>query len=236
MKHGLRMTTRIFFRPKSDFPFYSQHNIDFQYLQGRDRKTSHKNILSMHNAITKVVHSAQILDISTKSNSAFGNTLSAFNLKLYIDDKPSTVESTYQASKVFSNGGPFTDLVFLESSTSKKDPRLVTSGSLLYFDYQNTSWPLVPNPNFYDYLYISALIENSNLENLLGFNTFTDFAFNPSKNKSATQSVNCQARSAAIFVGMKSQFPTGEILSLIKDFARDPSRKRAIIEPTLFDF
>lgn len=236
MKHGLWMTTRIFFRPKSEFPFYSQYNIDFHYLQGQDRKTSRKNILSMHNAITKVVPSAKILDISTMSNSAFGNTLSAFNLKLYIDDKPSTVESTYQASKVFSNGGPFTDLVFSESSKSKKDERLVTSGSLLHFEFQSASWPLVPNPNFYDYLYISALIESAGLENLLVFNTFTDFAFNPSKKKSAPQSINCQARSAAIFVGMKSQFPTGEILSLIKELARDPSRNRTIMEPTLFDF
>jgi hypothetical protein len=236
MKDGLRMTTRIFFRPKSEFPFYSQHNIDFHYLQGRDKQTSHTNILSMHNAITTIMPSANILDISTMSNSAFGNTLSAFNLKLHIDDKPSTVESTYQASKVFSNGGPFTDLVFTESSRSKKDERLVTSGSLLYFEYQNTSWPLVPNPNFYDYLYILALIESADLENLLAFNTFTDFAFNPSKSKSVPQSINCQARSAAIFVGMKSQFHTGEILSLIKELAIDPSRNRAIMEPTLFDF
>jgi hypothetical protein len=189
----------------------------------------------MHSAITKVVPYAKILDISTMSNSHLGNSLSAFNLKLYKDDKSTTVESTYQASKVFSDGGPFTDLVFSESSRSKKDERLVTSGALSHFQYQNTSWPLVPNPNFYDYLYISALIENMDLENLLFFNTFTDFAFNPSKSKSVPRSINCQARSAAIFIGMKAQIPTGEILALIKEFARDPSRSRAVIEPTLFD-
>lgn len=236
MKHGLRMTTRIFFQPKSEFPFYSQHNIEFHYLQGQDRKTSHKNILSMHNAITKVVPSAKILDISTMSNSLLGNSLSAFNLKLHKDDQSTTVESTYQGSKVFSDGGPFTDLIFLESSRSKKDERLVASGALLHFQYEDTSWPLVPNPNFYDYLYISALIEIYDLKNLLSFNTFTDFAFNPSKSKSVPQSINCQARSAAIFVGMKSQFPTGEILSVIKELAKDPSRSRAAIEPTLFDY
>jgi hypothetical protein len=189
----------------------------------------------MHNAIIENLPSANILEISTMSNSYFGKSLSAFNLKLYVDSKQTTVESCYQASKVFSNGGPFTDLLFSESSRSKKDQRLATSGTLLNFHFQDISWPLVPNPNFYDYLYISALIELKDLMKVFQFNTFTDFAFNTSKSNSVTRSFNCQARSAAIFIGMTSKFPTWDILSMIKEIARDQSRSREIIEPTLFD-
>lgn len=234
MKLGIKMTSRPFFQPKSEFPFYSQMNIAFKYTKGQDKRTAHTNILSMHNAIIENLPSAKILDISTMSNSYLGNSLSAFNLKLYIGDKPTTVESSYQASKVFSNGGPFDDLRFSESSRSKKDERLVTSGTLLNFHYQDISWPLTPNPNFYDYLYISALLECKNLMKIFQFNTFTDFAFNPSKSNSISRSFNCQARSIAIFIGMSSRFPIREIPSLIKEIARDPSRSSTAIEPTLF--
>ena len=53
---------------------------------------------------------------------------------------------------------------------------------------------------FYDWLYIRALAQNSELAlSLMEYNAFTDIAFNPKK------SINCQANSAALFVSLKKQ-------------------------------
>ena len=55
-------------------------------------------------------------------------------------------------------------------------------------------WPLNPMTAFYDYVYIKALTEQygENLD-LGAYAWFTDIEFNPKK------SINCQARSAAIY-------------------------------------
>jgi hypothetical protein len=51
---------------------------------------------------------------------------------------------------------------------------------------------------FYDWLYITAVKQNPDLSaRILHFNSFSDIEFNPKK------SLNCQARSAAIYVSIK---------------------------------
>jgi hypothetical protein len=60
------------------------------------------------------------------------------------------------------------------------------------------SFPLVPRTSFYDWLYLHALIQNEHLlPELEEYNAFSDIAFNPEK------SLNCQARSAALYLGLK---------------------------------
>lgn len=50
---------------------------------------------------------------------------------------------------------------------------------------------------FYDWLYVNALYLNKDLaKQVLEFDAFTDIEFNPNK------AINCQARSAAIFVSL----------------------------------
>ena len=50
---------------------------------------------------------------------------------------------------------------------------------------------------FYDWLYINSLNRNKKLSlEILNYNAFTDIEFNHKK------SINCQARSAAIFVSL----------------------------------
>jgi hypothetical protein len=60
--------------------------------------------------------------------------------------------------------------------------------------------PLEPQSLFYDWLYISALMQPHNealLSELLRYHAFTDIEFNPEK------SVSCQANSAALLLGLQ---------------------------------
>ena len=58
-------------------------------------------------------------------------------------------------------------------------------------------WDLDPKTAFYDWLYLHALNQNEELAlHLLSFAGFTDIAFNPKR------SINCQARSAALYVSL----------------------------------
>ena len=63
-------------------------------------------------------------------------------------------------------------------------------------------WNTEPKTAFYDWLYLNALNYNiANSDNpiykeVLNYNAFTDIEFNPKK------SINCQARSCALYVSL----------------------------------
>jgi hypothetical protein len=110
-----------------------------------------------------------------------------------------SLESAFQGSKVFEKGGPYTDLYFTEARIAKRDPRLQQSGYLTGFRFNGFSFPLEPKTIFYDWLYINALYPHRAwLERLRAYAGFTDIEFNP------TKSINCQARSCALFVSLMS--------------------------------
>ena len=128
-----------------------------------------------------------------------GVKLSAFNLMKYVPSigKSIPVECVFQGGKVFAAGGPYTDLYDGSARDAKRDPRLKESGGLRSFYYEGQMVPLSPTTAFYDWLYINALLENPDLaQKLLEYDAFTDIEFNPDK------SVNCQARTAAMFVAL----------------------------------
>ena len=109
------------------------------------------------------------------------------------------VECAFQSSKVFENGGPYTDLIFKTSREAKKDPRLKESGKLIAFKYFKTEYPLEPKDYFYNWIYINALHLNKDLANeILEYDSFSDIEFNPQK------SINCQAKAASIYVGLRN--------------------------------
>jgi hypothetical protein len=153
-----------------------------------------------------------VLEISSKSPEPLGVSLSAFNLRFEIaPGNIVSVESAFQGSKVFGNGGPFSDLYQRSSRDAKTDPRLRNSGNLKAFNLLGEAFPLQPLTAFYDWLYIRALIANRDLSSeLLIYRGFSDIAFNPER------SINCQARSAALFVAL-SEYPKVEIGRIIKD-------------------
>lgn len=135
--------------------------------------------------------------------------MSAFNLRVTVPGLGLVpLENAFQASKVFVGGGPFIDLLHCSPRTAKVDERIRTSGRLLAFEFANMRWPLSPTTAFYDWLYLSALREQPSLvEQLSGYQAFTDIAFNPKK------SLNCQARSAALFVALTHKGRLTEVLS-----------------------
>ena len=109
-----------------------------------------------------------------------------------------SVECAFQGSKVFEKGGPYSDLYSVSSKEAKTDDRLRNSGNLVAFNFLGENFPISPMTAFYDWLYISALWQNPNLaKRLATFQGFSDIAFNPDR------SINCQARSAALFVSLQ---------------------------------
>lgn len=159
-----------------------------------------KSIESLHAAIRDQRGVAKILEISSKSLTPLGVRLSAFNLMMPLNGMKLSVEVVYQASKRFQRGGPYTDMLNLSSRDAKTDPRLKDSGALLGFELDGDPWPLEPTTAFYDWLYLSALRANPDLADaLMGFEAFTDIEFNPEK------SLNCQARSAALYVSLMKE-------------------------------
>lgn len=97
-------------------------------------------------------------------------------------------------------GGPFADL-YQEGDTeigqAKRDPRLRKSGQLIGFCFEGLEFPLEPKTAFYDWLYCSFLWEHREwATSPYKYAGFTDVEFNPHR------SINCQARSAALFLSL----------------------------------
>ena len=205
------MSERPVFEPiKNGKDLVLKHNIQFTWYPGFSKDQKQKSIDSLHSEAQRIHDFTKILEISSKSKEALGVSCSAFNLKIKAKDgKMSTVESIYQGSKVFKNGGPFVDLYNKNSLDSKKDERLKNSGELIGFKFHKTSWGL--NDFFYDWIYMNALLQKQNEANakeLIAYEAFTDIEFNPKK------SYNCQAYSAALY---KSALMRDYDLNLIKD-------------------
>lgn len=189
-------------------------DIDFLWAPGMAKVQKQKSIRAMH-TMAKTHGINSILEISSKSEDELGVALSAFNLKIKTKklSKEFSVESAFQASKVFENGGPYVDLLEKDSKDAKRDIRLKESGNLVSFKFYNTVWSLLPRTAFYDWLYLSALNQNKKLaQNLLNFDAFTDIEFNPVK------SINCQARTAALFVSLTKKNMLSDVLKSQENF------------------
>jgi hypothetical protein len=168
-----------------------------------------KNILALHEAAAREGH-APLLEVSSKSEEKLGQHLSAFHLKVHEQTLDEIrLEAAFQGSKVFERGGPYTDLYALEGLEAKRDPRLQASGRLTGFRFNGYSFPLEPKTVFYDWLYITAIYPHREwLQRLCSYAGFTDIEFNPGK------SINCQARSCALFVSlMKSDLLDRAVIS-----------------------
>jgi len=169
--------------------------VDFKWHSGLSLSQKRKSIQSFHESAITQGYCARPLEISSRSENSLGVNLSAFNLKLTLaSGRMSTVESIFQSAKVFENGGPYTDLLEADSKTAKRDCRLRESGPLKAFFHEGVTWSLEPKTAFYDWLYISALLQNGISQQLAEYDGFTDIEFNPAK------SLNCQAHSASVFL------------------------------------
>ena len=207
------MANRPVYLAKNSAPYVECVNTEFKFYNGFSTKQKRLSIQSLHDAFLKIYPNKNLLEISSKSENPFGIEISAFNLKFFYNDKVFTVESAYQASKVFESGGPYVDLLDKTSRDAKKDERIKGSGQLTNFNFFDEIFPLEPVNYFYDWLYINALNFNSDLaEKILKYDAFTDIEFNPKK------SLNCQAKAAAIFVGLNQANLIKDALSSKENF------------------
>lgn len=196
------MAQRPVFVPRKSKPYVNIFSPEFDWNAGLSAAQKKRNVAALHQAYNVRFPQQKVLEISSKSDLELGVALSAFNLKKFLPElgKSVPVECIFQGSKVFAMGGPYTELYAGTSRAAKKDDRLRSSGSLKAFRFDGRDFPLNPITAFYDWLYINALLENPDLtEQLLSFNAFTDIEFNPNK------SLNCQARSAALFVALSRE-------------------------------
>lgn len=164
-------------------------DFEFAWSGGFAITQKQKNVKALHQSIYKSKNE-KALEVSSKSEIITGKEIGAFSL--HLGGIP--LENIFQASKKYENGGPYTDLLNVSPKEAKRDERHHNSGSLVSFVRNGEIWSLEPKTAFYDYIYISALIENFGYDlDLSEYQWFTDIEFNPRK------SINCQARSAAIY-------------------------------------
>ena len=195
----------------SHSPFYKRIDVEFTFNSGLSVSQKRKNIEAIHQAFLKRYPNGVPLEISSKSLQPLGVNLSAFNLKKRISSLniEVPVENVYQGGKKFLCGGPYTDLYNVSPKEAKQDERLKYSGPLKAFSFEGVDYPIEPKNGFYDWIYIQAIQENKEIgEEINNYDAFTDVEFNPNK------SLNCQARAAAIFVGMAK----AGLLDKISDF------------------
>lgn len=210
------MATRpVFLSLRSKSSFVREIPVEFTWFAGLSVSQKQRSISSLHESARSRLRVREILEISSKSTVPIGVGLSAFNLSLPLNGKRVSVEVAYQSGKKFERGGPFIDLLSGSSRDAKTDPRLRESGHLVEFILNGEPWPLEPQTAFYDWLYLNALVANPALsEPLLDYEAFTDIEFNPEK------SLNCQARSAALYACLYRENMLKEALSCKDTFLK----------------
>ena len=195
-------------------------DVEFHWYPGFASSQKQKSIKALHQASGDTHGIYNILEASSKSTNHLGIALSAFNLQLTISGQTLTVETAFQGSKVFENGACYQDLYLGTSLEAKKDSRLKTSGKIVGFKFIEKAWPSEPKRAFYNWLYITALHQNTELaDQVMDYNAFTDIEFNPKK------SLNCQAYTVALYKALRTNGQLEQALSSQENFIE-------ITEPT----
>lgn len=146
-------------------------NIEFNWIKGMAYSQKCKRRDEFHKEISKIYGKDKILEVSTKSNQDIGIKMSAFNLKFKYNNITKAVEEIYQSSKIIEND------------------------KIVGFKFEDITFENEPKGMFYDWLYISALLQHPQyFSDLNKYEVFTDIEFNPKK------SYNSQARAVALFL------------------------------------
>jgi hypothetical protein len=195
------MAERPIFVPTTEVDGYVQR-VDFEipWAGGFADVQKKKNIRSLHEAARKAGYE-HLLEVSSKSEEVAGRHLSAFHLRIMAKVGNMPLENAFQGSKVFEHGGPYNDLYDVEPKEAKRDQRLRDSGALTGFTFDGFDFPLKPTTVFYDWLFLNAIFPHrawlrNRVDGEVRYDGFTDIEFNPGK------SLNCQARSCALFVAL----------------------------------
>lgn len=228
------MAVRPVFISVVEKPYVKTEMIEFKYYSGFAISQSRKSIDSLHESFVSQnpEYCGLVLEVSSKSINPLGVRLSAFNLLYMLSDgKKRFVENVFQSSKCFANGEQYLQLLDMTPTEAKHFPELRTSGDVVKFRLEGIDFPTEPKTYFYDWLYIHALYQNKELTDaILGYRVFTDIAFNPEK------SINCQARSVALFVALHETGKLTDAIESPESFRKiaypiaDSEKKRVEIE------
>jgi hypothetical protein len=210
------MTERPIFVPSNQgTELVREVYLSVEWHSGFAQVQKERNIGALHAAASAAGFSP-LLEISSKSRNKRGQHLSAFHMRVKtVRYGEIPLECAFQGSKVFERAGPFTDLYGAEARAAKRDPRLQQSGRLIGFNFQGISFPLEPKTAFYDWLYVTFLYPWREWgQKLHAYAGFTDIEFNPYR------SINCQARSCALFVALAKRGLLEEAVKSPSNFAR----------------
>ena len=219
------MAKRPVFVPNANGPhFVETVPVEFKWYSGFAKSQTQKSISSLHEA-AKEIGISPVLEVSRRSMSPLGSSLSAFDLMLEAPvGQEVSVECAFQGSKVFEKGGPYHDLYSVSSRSAKTEERLRDSGEVVAFNYYGKNFPIEPQTAFYDWLYITALCRKQSClaDELRLYQGFSDIFFNPEL------SINCQARAIAVFVAWNRITPIDEEMFRNWDYYLDivTGRKR----------
>lgn len=183
------MTTRPIFSRIDDEPYVKETIVSFTWVPGQHYGRRQLCALALHEAAAAHVGNEPILEVSTYSTSELGRALSAMNLRFTKGPWAGlSVEHVYQASKIFTYGGPFVDLLNVKDPRrAKGDMRLKASGDLIGFELHGVQHGLDTGSYVYDLIYAEALHQHDDLKReAAAYRHFSDIAFNP-KTMLATQ-------------------------------------------------
>lgn len=188
---------------------FHKEEFDYEFFPGFALVQKQKNVESIEKSIHSKYPNYKVLEVSTKSKDDLGILLSAFNLKY----GQIPVESIFQSAKVFVDDTQFDFLINYSPREAKKYIKEHSKGQLKCFRYKSIDYPLFPKTAFYDFLYIQALMQNSEVsKKLISYDAFTDVEFNPKK------SINCQARTCSIYSFLLKSNKAKEYLSSFDKF------------------
>ena len=149
----------------------------------------------------------RILEISSRSDEPLGRALSAMNLRAADNDgnRRLPVESVYQAAKCYGNGSPDEQPAANGFDAKRRDKERRSAGSLRGFQHDGTFWPAASGSAFYDREWIKAATAAGATRELARYDAYTDQFHRPGA------AVACQARSAAMLVGLDRNRQLGHV-------------------------
>lgn len=193
--------------------------IEFKWFPGFSKEQKQKSIKDLHIEFKKKYTDYSLLEVSSKSTKEIGIIASAFNLK--VNTKKGnlfTVEQLFQSSKVYKKAGDHHHLL-TKGYSSKEMKKLLGqvdfNDYLIKFNCFNQDFPLEPKNLFYNWLYVNALKQNSDIaDEIIKYDAFTDIEFNPKR------SYNCQAEACSIFVSLYKNSYLNQALKNITEFKK----------------
>lgn len=210
------MAERSVFISKNDYPFFEEVRVQFDFFQGFALSQKRKNQIGLHRNFERAYPDNKVLEISSASLYKLGAALSAMNLSKQTREGITSVESAFQSSRIYgTNGeiGPFPELLFTPGRECKKIVKERSQGlQSRRYRFEGLEFGAPPHAIslFYNYLYLNSLCEEENqavAQQLIssGYTAFTDLA---------TTSLNCQARSCAIYISLVRN----GLIHLVRDY------------------